>query len=191
MKRKLIKERGRVSFKVQIYMKCWINPRWHRKGDLRALRERLQAARRHHDSWLNPCGLLATAALLLPSPPQMFQQTGSPSLPLSSGGVSGTTVRSFFRLRLLISRILHKVRVELSPAIADRVSVMRSMLIAALSVTLSCFPSLRSLCGTHIARGHPVPMWMAGVHLGAQLCPHYPLCLTLLLLPLSPPGSSF
>lgn len=49
----------------------------------------------------------------------MFQQTSSPSLPLSSGGVSGTTVRSFFRLRLLISRILHKVRVELDPAFAD------------------------------------------------------------------------
>lgn len=57
------------------------------------------------------------------------------------------------------------------------------------SMTLPWFCALRSLCGAHTARGHPVTMWMAGVHLWAQLCPHCPLCLTLLLSFLQP-GSS-
>lgn len=41
---------------------------------------------------------------------------------------------------------------------ADRAAVLHSMQIAAPTMTLPCFSALRSLCGAHIARGHPVTM---------------------------------
>lgn len=114
---------------------------------------------------------------LVLSPLQLFQQFRIPLLLLCRP--AGFLGRQVF-LWVLSLRVLSDL------AAADRAAVLHNVLIAAPSMTLPCFSALRSLCGAHIARGHPVTMWMAGVHLWAQLCPHCPHCLTLLLSILQP-----